>query len=147
MARVDRKRDSLPEEMRDEKNQLVRGRDKLRVWTEAFRKLGSEENTNSFDPDHKDVVERQLKLIEEKEGHRERSRLAEEYNRPLEQKEIACAIKKLQRNKAAGLDGMINEIFMYGGKELENATFKFFKEIWDSEVFPQEWSKGLIFPL
>ena len=57
MARVDRKRDSLPEEMRDEKNQLVRGRDKLRVWTEAFRKLGSEENTNSFDPDHKDVVE------------------------------------------------------------------------------------------
>ena len=42
---------------------------------------------------------------------------------------------------------MINEIFMYGGKELENATFKFFKEIWDSEVFPQEWSKGLIFPI
>ncbi len=52
------------------------------------------------------------------------------------------AIKSLKRNKAGGIDGMINEILMYGGEELEAAIHRFFDEIWKMEAFPQEWSKG-----
>ena len=42
---------------------------------------------------------------------------------------------------------MINEILMYGGPELKGAVYRFFQEIWDLEVFPEDWSKGLIFPI
>lgn len=58
-----------------------------------------------------------------------------------------AAIEKLWRGKAAGIDGMINEIFMYGGEHVAGAVHKLFAQLWEMEEFPTEWSKGLICPI
>ena len=70
-----------------------------------------------------------------------------DYNHPLNLPEVLQAIKTLKRNKAVGLDGIMNEMFMYGGPVLGRAVHKLFSEIWESEEVPTQWSKGLIFPL
>ena len=68
-------------------------------------------------------------------------------DRAVELEEVNRAIKKLKRGKAAGIDNYMNEIFMYGGDKLKEATWKLIERVFKSEQYPQEWARGIIFPL
>ena len=57
------------------------------------------------------------------------------------------AVNKLKRGKAVGVDGVMNEVFKYGGDQVTVYLWKLFCRIFDSETFPTQWSQGLIFPL
>ena len=41
----------------------------------------------------------------------------------------------------------MNEVFKYGGDQVTVYLWKLFCRIFDSELFPKQWSQGLIFPL
>lgn len=132
----------LPTQIRDWSDKLVSGNEALEMWKKSFEKLGTEEQSEEFNADFYEYVQQEVQEIQE-----EMKGDAAWYNRPLELEEISRAIKTLRRGKAAGLDGMINEIFMYGGPSLEAAVHKLFNKFWDMEEFPSEWSKGLICPI
>jgi hypothetical protein len=61
--------------------------------------------------------------------------------------EVEVAIKSLKKNKASGIDGIVNEIIIYGGVEFMNYLCILFNNVFESEELPEEWSKGLISPL
>ena len=45
------------------------------------------------------------------------------------------------------MDGIFNEVFKFGGEQTTIYLWKLFQKIFASEAFPEQWSKGLIFPL
>jgi hypothetical protein len=142
LAGVKKKKNTLPEQSRDPNHQLVRGEESLENWAVAFQELGTEDLNENFDQSFKERIEQEQENLEEEEMKEER-----EYNLPFTLEEIRMAIETLKRGKAAGVDGMINEILMYGGDDLEMALHKFFNKLWEMEEFPTEWSKGLISPI
>jgi hypothetical protein len=41
----------------------------------------------------------------------------------------------------------MNEIFMYGGEKIVEATWRLCEEVFRSETYPEDWARGLIFPI
>ena len=72
---------------------------------------------------------------------------AEGLNRDIEREEIKKAIGDLKNNKSAGLDNIISEIIKWGGKAVEVALWKLCREVFELEMIPKDWARGLIFPI
>ena len=68
-------------------------------------------------------------------------------DKPISLDEVKAAIHKLKRGKAVGIDGIMNEVFKFSGDQVATYLWKLFDSIFESENFPLEWSRGLIFPL
>ena len=51
--------------------------------------------------------------------------------------EIQAAIKNLKRGKATGIDKYMNEIFMYGGDKVAEATWRLCAEVFRTEKYPK----------
>src|SRR5689334_19567400 len=41
----------------------------------------------------------------------------------------------------------MNEIFMYGGEKVAEATWRLCAEVFRTEKYPRDWARGLIFPI
>ena len=61
--------------------------------------------------------------------------------------EVRCAIKRLQRNKAAGPDELPPALFKDGGTTLTAAITQLFIEIWHSEDVPGCWGESIVIPI
>ena len=61
-------------------------------------------------------------------------------------KELKAAIKDLGNNKAAGQDGLVNEIFK-NVVELHPAMLTLFNQILSTGHFPIQWMEGIILPI
>jgi hypothetical protein len=61
--------------------------------------------------------------------------------------EVLAAVKKLKHSKAPGIDGLLNEYFIEGIDVLGPYLCQLFNSIFDSGVFPEEWTKGILIPL
>ena len=61
--------------------------------------------------------------------------------------EVQCAIKRLQRNKAAGPDELPPAFFKDGGATLTAAITRLFIEIWHSEDVPVCWGESIVIPI
>ena len=70
-----------------------------------------------------------------------------ELDQPLTLKEVQLAVKNLSKGKAAGIDGIMNEVFMFGGDATMDKLHLLFDRVFQGEVFPTQWSQGLIYPL
>ena len=66
---------------------------------------------------------------------------------PPTQKEVQNIIKNLTNNKAAGEDGIIAEIWKYGGTKGVEYNTKLLEQIWQTEQIPQEWKSAIIVPI
>ena len=66
---------------------------------------------------------------------------------PPIQKEVQNIIKNLTNNKAAGEDGIIAEIWKYGGTKGVEYNTKLLEQIWQTEQIPQEWKSAIIVPI
>lgn len=51
--------------------------------------------------------------------------------------EIRKVIGKMKKKKAPGIDGMPNEAWIYGGKEMEEITWEVVKNAWEGEGIPE----------
>ena len=73
----------------------------------------------------------------------------EDLNRPFDVPEIKKAISQLKNNKCpSSFDNVLNEFLKYNQcDQFLLLTCRLFNLIFDSGVFPEVWSKGIIFPI
>lgn len=53
----------------------------------------------------------------------------------------------LQLRKAAGIDEITAEAVKNGGEELKVAMLTLVNKVWEKEEIPEEWARGIIFPI
>ena len=61
--------------------------------------------------------------------------------------EIEKAWSILKKRKAAGPDGIPNEVWLYGGRDLINKLVCIIGKVWDGQGLPEDWKTGVIVPL
>ncbi len=61
--------------------------------------------------------------------------------------EILYALRNLERGKAAGPDGLLNEMMMFGGCDMVRSLEILFNALTELEEYPQEWRRSLIVPV
>ena len=71
----------------------------------------------------------------------------EELNVPISEEEIDKAISELKPGKSAGADLLLNEFYIHGKDILKPYLHRLFNFIFNSGVFPEAWSNGLLVPL
>ncbi len=143
LSDVDSKK-KLPNKMKNEENEWVFDKKGIEeVWARAFEKLGEEVTEGQFDEEFAEQIRERVK--------EKASVLQNNINDVIDQEisieEVRRAIKHLKRGKAVGVDNYMNEIFMYGGEKIEEATWKLCKQVFSLEVYPETWARGLIFPI
>lgn len=101
------------------------------VWDEYFKGiLGDSERRIEVD------------LREESEGKGEGSR-----GEGLEWEEVEDVIRRLKKRKAAGEDGVQNEVWISGGKEIRKTLWDLCRKVWEGEGLPARWRDGVIVPV
>jgi len=78
-------------------------------------------------------------------GEREGRRSEEEGE--VEKEEIRRVLGKLKDGKAMGVDGVPNEVWKYGGEEIEGWVWRFCNRVWRGEGWPEEWKEGVVVPI
>ena len=68
-------------------------------------------------------------------------------NRNFDTTEIKKGIKSLKRNKAAGIDSIINELIIEAANKLTPLFVNLFNVILKRGVVPSDWAKGIIIPI
>eukprot|EP00745_Piridium_sociabile_P002264 TRINITY_DN113801_c0_g1_i1.p1 TRINITY_DN113801_c0_g1~~TRINITY_DN113801_c0_g1_i1.p1 ORF type:complete len:177 (-),score=18.67 TRINITY_DN113801_c0_g1_i1:134-664(-) len=70
-------------------------------------------------------------------------------NRPISTEEILVALRKLKKGKAAGPDGIINELLKNACKSDVVLGFfvTFFNALFDRGVYPESWTESIVLPL
>jgi len=58
--------------------------------------------------------------------------------------EISFALKKLKNHKSPGVEGITNEQLKYGEPALIDQLELLFQKVWEEEVIPEDWLKGVI---
>ena len=114
------------------------------AWQQAFQKLG-EQNDNDILFEAEFLVNTKKEVMEA-----ESSRFAstsQELDVPISKNEVRNAIKSLKRRKAVGVDKVASEILKYGGEGIGDATWTSCHEMFRLERIPEDWARGLIFPL
>ena len=62
-------------------------------------------------------------------------------------KEISEQIHNLKKDKAPGIDGLLNEMFVKCENIFLPILSKLFNHILSTGLFPEEWSKGIVVPM
>lgn len=71
----------------------------------------------------------------------------EEEERELGREEVKKILGDLKDGKAMGMDELPNEVWKYGGKEMERWAWEVCKSVWKGEGWPVEWKEGVIIPI
>lgn len=65
----------------------------------------------------------------------------------IEFEEVKKVMRRLKRGKAAGNDGVPNEVWIWGGEGLTRTVGEVCKRIWRGEGFPDSWKESIIMPI
>ena len=68
-------------------------------------------------------------------------------DRGISYEEIKKCSKSLKNNKTGGNDGLVGELFKYGGKGMANLLKVLYGVVWTEESIPKQWRQGLIVSL
>ena len=131
-------RQTLPEYIRNESDELVHGEEADIVWRdfwkETFRTLQQEEPEPEdlppappFDP---------ARLLD----------VTELLNSPISFSEINAAMIKLKNRKASGVEQVPAELLKYGGSFIRQTLQLFFNNVFETATIPMSWKLGLIRP-
>jgi hypothetical protein len=69
------------------------------------------------------------------------------FNRPISKEEVLLALRKLKFKKAAGPDGLVGEVFRYGSDIVAPFFVRFLNKLFDSGIFPENWTESIIVTL
>ena len=83
-------------------------------------------------------------VLEDKKRLEDSNHLQSELDNPKSIEEIHKAIKNLKNKKAAGLDGIRNEMIKTSSSFIKYPLEKLFNLILQSGTFPTSWSNGII---
>ena len=81
----------------------------------------------------------------EKRG--ERRRVVEGEERELSKEEVRRVVRNLKDWKAGGGDGITNEVWKYGGIEVEEWLWDICNRVWKGEGWVEEWREGVVVPV
>ena len=115
-------------------------RGKLEDLQRHYQLLSTMSVDGVFDADWKEEVEDNVN------GY---SSLSEEVmdsllDKAIEKMEIAKCLRNLKNSKTGGSDGIVGELFKYGGFGMVDLLEQLFSVIWQEEIVPRQWREGLI---
>ena len=110
------------------------------IFFEYFSSLHKPNKSNNFDNEFAKVIEN--KLTEHKEQI-----VNEVMDKGISQKEILDTCRSLKNKKSAGMDAITNEMIKSSIHIMLPCLHKLFNQILGSEIFPENWCKGLIVPI
>lgn len=61
--------------------------------------------------------------------------------------EIQSAIRRLKDGKTSEIDGVQNEIWRYGGEDVERWVEEFCNKVWRGKGWPEGWKEGIAVPI
>ena len=149
---------SPPHVARDPDGNVVTGLPEvLRVWREFSKAISSADLTGTkeegiYDEDHKTEVEEKLRRLRGTLQHQDH------LDRPITEPEVWSAIRELKLGKAPGVDGVLTDIIKHAadavgkgrlgqGNTVVTAIATLFNFMFEREVWPDRWSRGVIFPI
>ena len=107
-----RSREQIPETILNEDGEEVEGDEALEAWRSAFHTLGKENMLDeTFD------VEFGMKMHEAVETESREMAAEHELDQPIDENEVLFALLEMQPGKAEGVDEVISEVLMRGGRE------------------------------
>lgn len=65
----------------------------------------------------------------------------------LKEEEICQVVKKMKKGKAAGIDGIPMEAWLYGSHTIREGFIDLVKQIWREDALPKEWRSNVVVPL
>ena len=68
-------------------------------------------------------------------------------NEKIDLEEVRKVIQRLKNGKAAGIDGIVNEIIKHGGEQMHIVIWQLINIFFEEEEIPEEWKKGMIFAM
>ena len=95
-------------------------------------------------PDPNTLSAFQINVLDDKKRLEDSNHLQSELDNPISTEKIDKAIKKLKNKKAAGLDGIHNEMMKTSSRFIKYPLEKLFNLILRSGTFPTSWSNGII---
>jgi hypothetical protein len=142
-------------DMVDGEGKKVSGDQIAGKWAEVFKKVVVEMK-GEYDESWKEEVKNDLSImgeereeeeIEEEVGKSVRYKDGRSLNVRVKFEEVEFAVENMKNGKASGVDEVILEILKYGGEEMMTSVFMLCEAVWKKETVPQEWMKGVIFPI
>ena len=61
--------------------------------------------------------------------------------------ELTEALDKLRKGKAGGKTGVVPELLLYGGAELQDRLLLLLEEVWNARSVVQDWKDAVIVPI
>ena len=98
-------------------------------FSNVFKQCAEAENDNIIN----------VSGLEEKEDHI--------LNKPISKEEVKQAIVRLKTGKSGGLDGVVPEMLKCSGEETVDFLAKLFNKIFDSGIYPKDWSQAIVVPI
>ena len=68
-------------------------------------------------------------------------------NEKIRYEEVRKTISRLRNGKAAGVDGIVNEIIKYGGEQVHVVIWQLVSTCFETEKIPKDWMDGIVFPI
>ena len=68
-------------------------------------------------------------------------------DKPFRPSKMGHAVKRLKNNKAAGICSLSSELLKYGSPGMLLFLHTLFSTVWQTEILPKDWQKGVIIPL
>ncbi|XP_066593188.1 golgin subfamily A member 6-like protein 22 [Prorops nasuta] len=149
MERCEEKRGKWREKWSKE---IGKARGEKEIWEIIKRCRGKEESrVEEIRMDEWDEYFREM--LEGKKGEKqgkEKERIGRRKRgegREIKKEEIEEQIKRLKTGKAAGENGLENEVWKNGGKRVIEEAWKICNAVWRGEGWPKGWEMGLIVPI
>ena len=95
-------------------------------------------------PDPNTLSAFQINVLDDKKRLEDSNHLQSELDNPISIEEIDKAIEKLKNKKAAGLDGIRNEMIKTSSRFIKYPLEKLLNLILQYGIFPRSWSNGII---
>ena len=98
-----------------------------KYWEELGKSVGAGQHNEQQDPGGETEVETTAGNVDR-----------------ISMEEILYALRNLERGKAAGPDGILNEMLMFGVEKMISSMRVLFISFTELEEYPQEWRRSLI---
>lgn len=148
----------------DEERELKDLKNSADIWRYINRKRGAKEFVNNkigrreWEEHFRTLLDGEV--LEEKNRVEERHTLdgggedldneGEEKDRreeEIEAEDINKAIRKMKRKKAAGIDRLPMEAWLYGGEAIKKRLVEIMNQIWKGEDMPRDWRTSEVVPI
>uniref|UniRef100_A0A8D9EGU9 Craniofacial development protein 2 n=1 Tax=Cacopsylla melanoneura TaxID=428564 RepID=A0A8D9EGU9_9HEMI len=111
-------------------NALYNDREQIKRWQEYFKELFEKNSDENLRENETDVP-----------GD---ARISCD---PPTKSEICKAVKEMKNGKSPGIDHIPAEVLKCNPDTTSDILFELFKQIWETEEFPEDWKKGLLIKL